>query len=94
MKIKPLFDRVLLKPIKEPELSHGLAIPISAEDKPYFAEVVAVGEPIDIEGKHTKIMVHVGDKVLYTKYGGMNITIGTDEYVIIKQQDILAIEGE
>lgn len=94
MKIKPLFDRILLKPIKEPNLTHGLAIPLSAEDRPYFAEVVAVGEPVDVEGKHTKIVVHVGDKVLYTKYGGVNITIDAQEYVIIKQQDILAVEGE
>jgi len=94
MKIKPLFDRVLIKPTKEPAQVGGLALPVSAEDRPFFGKVVAVGEPIDVEGKKTKIMVAVGDTVIYTKYGGLNITIDQTEYVIIKQQDILAKAGE
>jgi len=94
MKIKPLFDRVLLTPIKEPHQTSGLAIPISAEDRPFWAQVIAIGEPVDVEGKKTKFMVEVGDKVIYSKYGGLNVTIDKTEYVIIKQQDILAKIGE
>ena len=94
MKIKPLFDRVLIEPTKEPQISGGLAIPTSAEDRPFFGNVVAIGEPVDVEGKKTKMMVSVGDKVIYTKYGGLKIAIDNKEYVIIKQQDILAKQGE
>lgn len=94
MKIKPLFDRVLIKPSNQIEQAHGLAIPISAEDRPFFGQVVAVGEPVDVEGKQTKMVVKVGDKVVYSKYGGLNITIDAEEYVIMKQQDILAKEED
>ena len=94
MKIKPLFDRVLLRPIQEPHQTSGLAIPISAEDRPFWGKVVAVGQPVDIEGKDTKFLVSVGDVVIYSKYGGLNITIDKTEHVIIKQQDILAKVGD
>ncbi|MBQ8468550.1 MAG: co-chaperone GroES [Clostridia bacterium] len=96
MKIKPLFDRVLIKPEnQEEQTASGLTLPISAEDKPYFGKVVAVGDNTDIEGKKTLFQVAVGDKIVYGKYGGLPILFEGKEYVILKQTDILAkIEGE
>ena len=91
MKIKPLFDRVLILPTQqETKTSGGLALPISTEDKPYFGKVVAVGTNVDIEGKKSPLQVEVGDNVVYGKYGGISLLIDGTEYVIMKQNDILA----
>lgn len=90
MKIKPLFDRVLIEPVVTKSSAGGIAIPISAEDKPNYGTVISIGTGTDVEGKQTKFQVEVGDKVLYSKFGGVKITIDSKEYIIIKQNDILA----
>lgn len=94
MKIKPLFDRVLLLPSPEKETSGGLALPNTSTERPYLGTVVAIGDGTDTEGKKQQLQVDIGDKVLYSKYGGTPIVIDKTEYVILRQTDILAIYGE
>ena len=92
MKIKPIFDRVVLKPIENKEqTSSGIFIPESAVEKPHLAIVVAVGEGLDSDGKKCEIKVKVGDKVLYSKFAGIEYKIEKEEFLIIRQGDILAI---
>ena len=92
MKLKPLFDKVVVKQIKEQEQSvGGIFIPTAAKEKQEIAEVVAVGEGGVIDGKEVKMIVKTGDKVLYSKYAGSEFKIDGEEVIIIKQSDILAI---
>lgn len=94
MKIKPLFDRVLILPSPEKETSGGLTLPNKIAERPYLGEVVAVGDGLDTEGKKQDLQVSIGDKILYSKYGGTPIIIDKTEYIIMRQADILAIYGE
>ena len=88
MNIKPLYDRVLLKPIVEPEKTKGgIFIPDSAKKKPQQAEVVAVGPGTDKK----KVTVKIGDVVLYEKYGGTEIDFDNESYLMIKAEEILAV---
>ena len=94
MKIKPLFDRVLILPTPEKETLSGLALPNTSTERPYFGKVMAIGTGTDTEGNEVDLQVKVGDKILYSKYGGTSIIIDKTEYVIMRQADILAIYGE
>ena len=94
MKIKPLFDRVLILPTPEKETISGLALPNTSAEKPFLGTVVAIGNGTDTEGKKQPLQVNNGDKVLYSKYGGTPVVIDKIEYVIMRQADILAIYGE
>lgn len=94
MKIKPLFDRVLILPTPEKETSSGLALPSTSTERPFFGEVVAIGDGTDTEGKKQTLQVCVGDKILYSRYGGTPIIIDKTEFIIMRQADILAIYGE
>jgi chaperonin GroES len=88
MTLKPLFDRVVIKAIEtEERTASGIVLPGSAQEKPQFAEVIAVGPGTE----DTKMVVKVGDKVVYSKYAGSEIKIDNKEVVIIRQTDILAI---
>lgn len=87
MKLKPLADRVLVKPLAAEEKVGGIYIPDTAKEKPQKGEVVAVG-PGDNENKMT---LKVGDKVLYGKYSGTEINFEDNDYLIMKESDILAI---
>ena len=93
MKIKPLGDRVLVKPSEEKEKTKGgIYLPDTAKEKPQEGEVVAVGEGRKVDdGKLIPLSVKVGDKVLYGKYSGTEITVNGEEYLIIREEDILAI---
>ena len=93
MKIKPLGDRVLIKPSEEKEKTKGgIVLPDTAKEKPQEGEVVAVGEGRKTEeGKAVPLTVKVGDKVLYGKYSGTEITVDGDEYLMMREEDILAI---
>jgi chaperonin GroES len=91
MKIKPLFDRVLILPTPEKTTSGGLTLPSTTTEKPFFGKVIAIGNGCNTEGKKSAMEVAVGDKVLYSKYGGTAIMIDKTEYVIMRQADILAI---
>ncbi len=92
MKIKPLLDKVVLEQIEaEEKTASGILLPNSAQEKPSYAKVVAVGEGGIVDGSEVKMLVNVGDKVLYSKYAGSEVKIEDKKYVIVKQADILAI---
>ena len=94
MKIKPLADHILIEPIKEEERTKtGILLPETAEkEKPEQGKVIAVGPGRKTSaGKIIPLEVKVGDKVLFTKYGPNQIKVGDKEYLIAKEEDILAI---
>lgn len=92
MKIRPILDRVVLEPIEETEQTiNGILIPNSTQEKPSLAKVVAVGEGGFVDGQEVKMLLNVGDKVLYAKYAGSEIKFEGKKYVVIKQADILAV---
>ncbi len=92
MTIKPLADRVVIKMTKAEETTKsGLILTDSAKEKPQVAEVVAVGPGGIVDGKEIKMEVKVGDKVLTSKYSGTEVKCDGEEYIIVKQSDILAI---
>ncbi|MBQ7579479.1 MAG: co-chaperone GroES [Clostridia bacterium] len=92
MNLKPLFDRVVLKPIKnEVVKQHGLILPETNGEKPNEGIVVSVGQGESQEGKETKMQVKIGDRVLYSKYGGINFKNEGNDYVILRQNDILGV---
>jgi len=93
MKIKPLGDRVLIKPCEEKERTKGgIVLPDTAKEKPQEGEIVAVGEGRRTEdGKVVPLSLKVGDKVLYGKYSGTEITVDDQEYLIMREEDVLAV---
>lgn len=92
MKIKPLGDRVLIKNIEsEDTTKSGIVLPGNAKEKPQMAEVLAVGPGGNIEGKEIKMQVRKGDKVIYSKYAGTEVKMDETEYIIVRQNDILAV---
>ncbi|RPI01372.1 MAG: co-chaperone GroES [Calditrichaeota bacterium] len=93
MKIKPLADRVVVKPLEQLEAKVGsIYIPDTAKEKPQQGEVVAVGPgKISDKGEKVAMEVHVGDKILYGKYSGTEVTIDGDDYLIMRESDILAV---
>ena len=93
--IKPLEDRILIKSIEaEKTTASGLVIPDTAKEKPQEGEVLAVGPGrIDDKGNRVPIDVTVGDRVIYSKYGGTEIKHGGEEYLILSARDVLAIVG-
>ena len=92
MGIKPLFDRVVLLPEEaEKETKGGILLPTATQEKSQFAKVVAVGKGGELDGKKIDMQVKVGDKVLFSKYAGTEITLNDKKYVVVRQTDILAI---
>ncbi len=93
MKMRPLGDKIVVKPMEaEEKTKSGIIIPDTAKEKPQQAEVIAVGPgKFDEAGKRIPMDVKAGDKVLHSKYGGDEFKIGEDEYKILSQDDILAI---
>ncbi|MGC8595411.1 MAG: co-chaperone GroES [Candidatus Kryptoniota bacterium] len=93
MNIKPLADRVVVKPMPADEKTKGgLYVPDTAKERPQQGEVVAVGPGrVTDEGKKIPIEVKVGDKVLYGKYSGTEVNIDGEEYLIMRESDIFAI---
>jgi len=92
-KIQPLADRVVVKALEEAEqMRGGLYIPDTAKEKPSQGEIVAVGPgKLNDDGKRTALEVKVGDKVLYGKYSGTDITVDGEEFLILRESDVLAI---
>ena len=92
-KIQPLADRVVIRPLEDSEeMRGGLYIPDTAKEKPQQGEVVAVGPgKLSDEGARLEPDVKVGQKVLYGKYSGTDVTVAGDEYLILRESDILAI---
>ena len=91
-KLKPLGDRVLVKPLSEEEVTKsGIILPDTAKEKPQRGEIIAVGPGrLDEEGKRVAMEVKKGDKVLYAKYAGTEVKFDDDEYLILRESDILA----
>ncbi len=92
MKIKPLFDKVVVKALESKEkTASGIVLPQAAQEKPQLAEVIAVGPGGIVDGKEIEMKVKVGDKVLYSKYSGSEFKIENQTVTIFRQSDILAI---
>ena len=92
MKLVPLGDRVVLKQlVAEETTKSGIGLPGQNKEKPQQAEVVAVGPGGTIDGKEVKMEVKVGDNVIYSKYAGTDVKIEEEEFIIVKQSDILAV---
>jgi chaperonin GroES len=95
VKFRPLNDRILVKRLEEKEVKKGgIIIPDTAKEKPQEAEVVAVGPgKVTEDGKRQPMEVKVGDRILFGKYSGSDVKLGDEEYLIMREEDILAILG-
>lgn len=93
LNIKPLFDNILVKPVKaEEKTTGGIYLPESAKEKPQIGEAMAIGDGArDENGKLIPMVVKVGQKILFTKWGGNEVKVGNEEWKLVKQSDILAI---
>ncbi len=91
-KVAPLSDRVVIKALEETEqMRGGLYIPDTAKEKPQQGEIIAVGPGRYEDGKLVPMGVKVGDKVLYGKYSGTEVTIESEQYLILRESDVLAV---
>ena len=92
MKLVPLGDRVVLKQVEAEETTKsGLILTTSAQEKPQEAEVIAVGPGGMVDGKEVTMQVKPGDKVIYSKYAGNEVKLEGEEYIIVRQNDILDV---
>ena len=92
MKLRPLADRVVVKLTEvEETTSSGIILAASAQEKPQIAEVLAVGPGGMVDGKEVEMLVKVGDKVITSKYSGTEVKLDNQEYIIVRQNDILAV---
>ena len=92
MKLKPLGDNVVLQhKAAEEKTQSGIILPDSAKEKPQEAVVIAVGPGKDVDGKRVEMQVKEGDKVIYSKYSGTEVKFEEEEYVIVSQNDIIAV---
>ena len=95
MKVKPLYDRLIVKRVEEKEQKRGgIIIPDSAKEKPMEGKVIGIGNGrVQKDGKRTPLEVKVGDRVLFGKYAGQEIKIDDIEHVILKEDEVLGIIG-
>ena len=92
MKLVPLGDKIVLKQLEAEETTKsGIVLPGQAKEKPQEAEVIAVGPGGMVDGKEVTMQVAVGDKVIYSKYAGTEVELDDEEYIVVKQNDILAV---
>lgn len=92
MKIRPLADRVVIKKVEaEEKTASGIILPGSAKEQPQMAQVIEVGPGGFVDGNEIKMEVTIGDKVIYSKYAGNEVKIDGEEYIILRQNDILAV---
>ena len=92
MKLRPLSDRVIIKSLEAEETTKsGIVLPGSAKEQPQMAEVIAVGPGGTVDGKEVVMNVKTGDKVIYSKYAGTEVKLDDVEYIVVRQNDILAI---
>ena len=92
MKLVPLGDRVVLKQlVAEETTKSGIVLPGQSKEKPQQAEVVAAGPGGVVDGKEVKMEVKVGDSVIYSKYSGTEVKLDEEEFIVVKQNDILAV---
>ena len=92
MNLQPLGDRLIVEVVDEEETTvGGIVLPDTAKEKPQRGRVLAVGPgPRDEDGKHIPMEIEKGDEIIYSKYGGTEIKLGTDEYLILRESDVLA----
>lgn len=92
-KIKPLFDFVLIKPLSaESRTPSGIVLPDSAKEKPQIGEIMAIGPGAHSpEGKLIPMVVKVGDKVMYKKWGGNEVKVNMEEWLLVEQKDVMAV---
>ncbi len=92
MKLRPLGDKVVIRQIDEKAVTAtGIVLPTNSQEKSQQAEVVAVGSGAIVEGKEVKMEVTVGDTVIYSEYAGTKVKLDGVEYIVLRQNDILAI---
>ena len=92
MTMKPLGDRVVIKNMEAEETTKGgIILTAAAKEKPLMAEVIAVGPGGIVDGKEVKMQVSVGEKVIYSKYAGTECKVDGEDYIIVRQSDILAV---
>ena len=92
MKIRPLGDRVVIKNVEAEETTKsGLLLTTASKEKPQMAEVLAVGPGGNVDGKEIAMQVKKGQKVIYSKYAGTEVKLDGEEYILVRQSDILAI---
>lgn len=92
--LKPLGDRVIVKAVPAEEMTAGgIVLPDSAQEKPQEGDVIAIGPGTQLStGKKVPMDVAIGDRIIYGKYAGTEVKIGADEYVIVRQDDVLAVK--
>ena len=92
MKLIPLGERVVLKEcVAEETTKSGIVLPTASQEKPQYAEVIAVGPGAVVDGEKIEMQVKAGDKVIYSRYAGTDVEIEKEKYIVIKQSDIHAI---
>ena len=95
MKLVPLSDRVVLKQLEaEEKTKSGIILASGSQEKPQEAEVIAVGPGGMVDGKEVTMLVKEGDQVIYSKYAGTNVKLGDEEFIVVKQNDIIALVEE
>jgi chaperonin GroES len=92
MDLQPLGDRLIVEALEEEDItSSGIVLPDTAKEKPQRGRVLAVGPgPRDENGNHISMEIAEGDEIIFSKYGGTDIKLGTDEYLILRESDVLA----
>ena len=94
MKLVPLSDRVVLKQVEAEETTKsGIILTSASQEKPQEAEIVAVGPGGMVDGKEVTMQAKVGQKVIYSKYAGTEVKLDGEEFIIVRQNDILAVVG-
>lgn len=92
MNFKPLFDRVVIKPeINEAVANCGIVLPETSQEKPQIGIIVAVGDGENMDNDKTNMKVSVGDRVLFSKFAGVNLKIENENYVVMRQLDIIGV---
>lgn len=92
MELRPLFDRIVIKPLKtESKTEGGIMLPAVAQEKSQLATVISVGEGGLVDGKEVKMVVKPKDKILYSKYAGTEVKFEGEELIVIRQTDVLAV---
>ena len=91
MNLRPLGDRLIVEALDEEEMTvSGIVLPDTAKEKPQRGRVLAVAGPPDEDGEYVKMDLEPGDEIIFSKYGGTDIKLGTDEYLILRESDVLA----
>jgi chaperonin GroES len=92
LKFRPLHDRILVKRLEEGDVKHGsIIIPDTAKEKPQEGKVIAVGGKVNEDGKKMPLDVKAGDRILFGKYSGSEVKLDGDEYLILREEDVLGI---